>query len=94
MRISHAGLRVLKACLDRSGSTLHGYELMQMTGVSSGTLYPLLARFEEEGWLSSRWESADPSDEGRPRRRLYRITSSGQAALAEYLGVLGVGSPA
>lgn len=90
MRISHSGLLVLKACLDRSSQRLHGYELMQMTGLASGTLYPILMRFEREGWLSSIWEDVNPSDEGRPRRRLYRITGTGQSALTQYLGSLGM----
>ena len=36
------------------------------------------------GYLSSRWE--DPqlaADDGRPRRRFYRVTMAGEAALAE-----------
>ena len=90
MRLSHSGLLVLKACLDRSSQRLHGYELLQITGLASGTLYPILMRFEREGWLSSVWEETNPSDEGRPRRRLYRITGAGQSALAQYLGSLGM----
>jgi PadR family transcriptional regulator PadR len=35
-------------------------------------------RFEKEGLLTSEWEEADPQQEGRPRRRLYRITGAGQ----------------
>ena len=90
MRISHSGLLVLKACLDRSTRRLYGYELMQITGLASGTLYPILVRFEDAGWLSSSWEVADPREEGRPRRRLYRITGAGQRALSQYLGTLGM----
>lgn len=90
MRISHSGLLVLKACLDRSSQSLYGYELMQITGLASGTLYPILMRFEDAGWLSSVWEVADPKEAGRPRRRLYRITGAGQSALSQYLGTLGM----
>ncbi len=49
-----------------------------------GTLYKALERLERAGYLSSRWE--DPqlaADERRPRRRFYRVTLSGEAALAE-----------
>lgn len=91
MRLSHSGLLVLKACLDRSPHSLHGYELMQLTGLASGTLYPILLRFEEAGWLRSAWENADPKHEGRPKRRLYRITGAGQNALTQHLGALGLG---
>jgi PadR family transcriptional regulator PadR len=91
MRLTHAGLLVLKACMDRSGDRLHGYELMQVTGLASGTLYPILMRFERDGWLASSWEEADPREEGRPRRRLYKITGAGQSTLTQYLGSLGLG---
>jgi DNA-binding PadR family transcriptional regulator len=49
-----------------------------------GTLYRSLARLERAGLLESRWE--DPqvaADEGRPLRRLYRVTGDGEAALAK-----------
>lgn len=77
MRLSRSGLLVLKVCLERHGESLYGYELMQKTGVASGTLYPLLLRFEDQGLLASQWESIDSVAAGRPRRRLYRITGDG-----------------
>jgi PadR family transcriptional regulator len=49
-----------------------------------GTLYKALDRLERAGYLASRWE--DPqvaADEGRPRRRFYRVTLTGEGALAE-----------
>lgn len=50
-----------------------------------GTLYKALARLEDAGLLSSRWEDPAVAEaEGRPRRRLYRVTSAGQAALAAH----------
>jgi len=94
MRLSHTGLRVLKAFMDRPGVSAHGYDLMQTTGVASGTLYPLLMRFEEAGWMISSWENVDPVQEGRPRRRLYRVTGAGQAAIAQYMSALGLGTAA
>jgi DNA-binding PadR family transcriptional regulator len=90
MRLSHSGLLVLRACLDKAPGRVYGYEIMQATGLASGTLYPLLMRFEQAGWLGSSWEEADPLVEGRPRRRLYRLTGAGQAALHEHLSALGV----
>ncbi len=47
-----------------------------------GTLYKALARLERANLLESRWEEIEPAVEGRPRRRLYRITPAGAAALA------------
>jgi PadR family transcriptional regulator PadR len=49
-----------------------------------GTLYKALDRLERAGHLSSRWE--DPliaARDRRPRRRFYRVTLTGEAALAE-----------
>lgn len=48
-----------------------------------GTLYKALDRLERAGHLTSRWE--DPvyaADAARPRRRFYRVTPAGEAALA------------
>lgn len=48
-----------------------------------GTLYKALGRMADAGLLESRWEDADIAvAEGRPRRRLYRVTPLGAAALA------------
>jgi DNA-binding PadR family transcriptional regulator len=54
-----------------------GAEIGRATDLASGTLYPILFRLEEAGWLVSRWEAGDPSELGRPRRRLYRVTGIG-----------------
>ncbi|KUM75878.1 hypothetical protein AQI84_19425 [Streptomyces griseorubiginosus] len=63
----------------------YGLELVQATGLASGTVYPILARLEAEGLVSSRWESEAPMD--RPRRRFYEITPDGllfaRSALSE-----------
>ena len=89
MRISGSGLKVLKAFMYNTGRSLHGYEIMQDAGVSSGTLYPLLMRFEEHGLLTSSWEQPEADPSGRPRRRLYRITGEGQRVAYERLGNFG-----
>jgi DNA-binding PadR family transcriptional regulator len=53
----------------------YGYDLAQATGLASGTLYPILMRLEERGFLDARWELSD----GRPRH-VYRLTAAGLAA--------------
>lgn len=55
----------------------YGLELMEATGLSSGTLYPVLHRLVEDGWLVRTRDA--PSDKGGPGRRLYRLTGVGQA---------------
>jgi PadR family transcriptional regulator PadR len=57
---------------------LSGAEIAKVTGLASGTLYPILYRLEDFGWLDSHWEKGDPALLGRPRRRYYRITAEGQ----------------
>lgn len=66
------GFALAKRIADRTGAgalTAHG------------TLYKALGRLAERGLVESEWE--DPSiaaEEGRPRRRLYRVTGVGEVA--------------
>ena len=49
---------------------------------ATGTMYTTLDRLRRAGFLESEWEDAAISEEaGRPRRRLYRLTAAGHAAL-------------
>ena len=95
VRLSHTTLRVLRAFLDQPTNPLAGSDIWRETGVLSGSLYPILARLEKAGWLTSEWEQLDPSREGRPRKRLYRLTAVGarnaKAALTDVVPA-GVGS--
>jgi PadR family transcriptional regulator len=51
-----------------------------------GTLYKALGRMERAGLLESEWEDADfAMGQGRPRRRLYRVTGLGERAVRERL---------
>ncbi|MBI5091365.1 MAG: helix-turn-helix transcriptional regulator [Candidatus Hydrogenedentes bacterium] len=69
----------------------YGYEIMQrlnsegkgVFAMKEGTLYPVLYRLEDKGWLATRWESEDVPRKG-PRRRLYRLTAKGKKQLAKY----------
>jgi PadR family transcriptional regulator, regulatory protein PadR len=61
----------------------HGYDIARETGVKSGTLYPILIRLADRGWLEASWEEEQPA--GRPRRHLYRLTSEGLARVGEAL---------
>ena len=58
----------------------YGYEISQRTGLKSGTLYPILIRLAEQGWLETRW--AEPERQGRPARHTYRLTQVGSRAAA------------
>lgn len=60
----------------------YGYDLSRVTGLKSGTLYPMLSRLVEYGLLEAVWEQAQPV--GRPPRHLYRLSAAG-AELARSL---------
>lgn len=64
---------------------------MRLLNISSGSLYPILMRLENDGFISSKWEEEDPRDLGRPRRRLYRICGKGEKLLREALADLADG---
>ncbi|MGP3913112.1 PadR family transcriptional regulator [Nonomuraea sp. 10N515B] len=69
---------VLRALLHDPGRERYGLELCELAGMPSGTLYPILARLEQIGWVESRWENPETHvAEGRPRRRYYLITADG-----------------
>lgn len=65
--------RVLAALVAEPDGDHYGLELMRASSLASGTLYPILARLTEAGWLEKRWEEVDPAAAGRPARRYYRI---------------------
>ena len=63
---------------------LYGFDIIDITGVPGGTVYPALRRLEDEGYLSSEWE--EPSiaqSEPRPPRKYYELTREGRELLAE-----------
>ena len=72
---------LLAALLDRAQAWRHGYDLSKETGLRSGTLYPLLIRLTEQGFLEARWEGSDRM--GLPPRHVYRLTGAGVALAQE-----------
>jgi DNA-binding PadR family transcriptional regulator len=70
--------RVLRVFLEDHTAARYGYDLMRAAKVQSGTLYPMLARWAEEGLVESEWEQATAQDRGgRPPRKFYRLTGEG-----------------
>ena len=65
----------------------HGYELSKLIDTRSGgqltfhidSLYPLLYRLEERGWIKGTW--VEKPDERR--RRFYKVTAEGRRVLAQ-----------
>lgn len=79
-RMTLATQNVLLAFLSEPQVELFGREIAGHAKLASGTIYPILARLEGAGWLSSRWEEIDPTTEGRRPRRYYRLTPTGVEA--------------
>jgi PadR family transcriptional regulator, regulatory protein PadR len=62
----------------------YGFEVMDVTGLPSGTVYPALRRMEDAAYLRASWEKpAVAQREQRPARRYYEVTRLGTQALAE-----------
>ena len=61
----------------------YGFDVLEQTGLTSGTIYPALDRLEELGFAVSEWEDARIAQhEKRPARRYYEITERGEEVLA------------
>ena len=88
-----ASILATAVALVKAGTTeFHGFQLAkqlrddegQRKLTAHGTLYKALTRMEKAGLLTSVWEDPDlATDEGRPRRRLYSISSAGRVALSQ-----------
>src|SRR5688572_12147533 len=72
---------LLSTLLNTPAEWKHGYGLSQLTGIKSGTLYPLLIRLTEQGFLESKWQETQRP--GAPPRHMYRLTPSGRAFARE-----------
>ena len=81
--LSYGSAAILHAIA--SGSRF-GFDIMNVTGLTSGTVYPALERLEAAGYLRSKWEDADAAHaEGRPARRYFTLTGAGATALSAAL---------
>ena len=83
-------LSVLALLLQTPRAWHYGYGVSQRTGLKAGTLYPILARLTEQGWLERRWE--EPNLPGRPPRHTYRLTSIGARAARQHLDASALAS--
>ena len=81
-------LRVLQAL---AGGCEYGFDIIDATGLPSGTVYPALSRFERDGFVRSSWEDPVKAHrDRRPPRRYYRLTADGRRALDRALADLQV----
>jgi PadR family transcriptional regulator PadR len=78
-RLSHTAALILQAIHSGQG---YGFNIMEITGLPSGTVYPAMRRLERDGLIRSQWEKQSIADaELRPPRKYYKLTRSGQAIL-------------
>lgn len=74
-RLSPQTIAVLGALAGQPSTWRYGYELGQEVGLKAGSLYPILMRLSDRGYLEAGWETGAPA--GRPPRHLYRLTGAG-----------------
>jgi len=78
-RITYSTALVLEAI---DNGYAYGFDIMDATGLPSGTVYPALRRLERDGLLDSRWEDTDEAHaEQRPARRYYELATDGATVL-------------
>lgn len=78
VRLSHSAALILKAV---SLGYCFGLDVMEATGLPSGTVYPALRRLERDELVEAKWEpEEEAASSNRPARRYYDVTSAGKAA--------------
>jgi PadR family transcriptional regulator, regulatory protein PadR len=80
-RPSPQTIAVLLALAEGRDDWSYGYDLCRSLGLKAGTVYPILIRLAERGYVDTAWEREVPS--GRPPRHLYRLSSKGAERAAE-----------
>lgn len=83
MRISAVTVAVLRAFLESPTDDMYGFDLMTRCKIRPGTLYPILARLENCGWLESNWNDMETDNGPQLRRRAYRLSHVGQMSAIE-----------
>jgi PadR family transcriptional regulator PadR len=89
--ISPQTLSVLELLLESPRSWHYGYAISKRTGLKSGTLYPILVRLAEQGWLDTQW--SQPDEPGRPPRHTYRLTGEGAKSARQRLAEVPTHGP-
>ncbi|MGV9679127.1 PadR family transcriptional regulator [Nocardia sp. NPDC003482] len=79
VRMTLQTLAVLRVLLLHPATENFGLQIAKRCDLPTGSVYPILARLEAAGWITSEWESIDESVEGRRKRRQYQLTRDGSA---------------
>ena len=79
--VGYTGLFILQALAQ---CHRFGFDIMEVTGLPSGTIYPALRRLDALELVTSDWEKdLEARRQGRPRRRYYELTNAGTLQLRE-----------
>jgi DNA-binding PadR family transcriptional regulator len=79
--LSYSATAILQAV---ANGYQYGFDIMDVTGLPSGTVYPALRRLEDGDLVASKWEKHEVAQsESRPPRKYYPLTKDGEQALAE-----------
>jgi DNA-binding PadR family transcriptional regulator len=91
----HPSLAVVSVLHALTSGATYGFEVIDATGLPSGTVYPALGRLERDGLVRSHWEDAAAArKEKRPARRYYRVTAPGLRVLNTALARFRISLPA
>jgi PadR family transcriptional regulator, regulatory protein PadR len=81
VRLSHTAALILQTI---DCGCRYGFDIMDATGLPSGTVYPALRRMETDGLIASQWEAEKKAvAEQRPARKYYRLTRAGSQTLGQ-----------
>jgi DNA-binding IclR family transcriptional regulator len=88
LKITDNVVAIFNQMLHPLGKSWYGLELAEAAKIGSATIYAALTRMERAGLVRASWENHDPSELGRPQRRMYALTPAGievgRDALANY----------
>src|SRR5215470_13362010 len=80
VKLSHTSALILQTI---SSGYVYGFDIMEVTGLPSGTIYPALRRLEKDSLVRGDWEDTKVAlRQDRPPRRYYKLTRQGKDALA------------
>ncbi len=80
MRITPQTAVALRVLLQAPEVGVYGLQLAQIVKLPTGSVYPILARLENAGWIIGEWEPREQAAAAgrRRRRRYYRLTPRGR----------------
>lgn len=81
VKLSHTSALILQTI---GAGYRYGFDIMEATGLPSGTVYPALRRLEDQSLIQSTWEKQSKAlAEQRPARKYYKLTSQGERTLTK-----------